>query len=105
MRTGQEGCPSEDVHQPEDHLEFVGSVGAGDRARGVQHRPGRGGHQPGQSGAQDPAGRRFSGMERSVCTSHFSSLLQRQLLIHTYQNSQALNVCVVFSVKKCFVVR
>ncbi len=96
LRTCQEGCPSEDVLQPEDHLEFVGSVGAGDRARGVQHRPGHGGHLPGESGAQDPAGRRFSGMERSVCTSHFSSLLQHKQLIRIYQNSQALKVCAVF---------
>lgn len=96
LRTGQEGCPSEDVLQPEDHLEFVGSVGAGDRARGVQHRPGHSGHLPGESGAQDPAGRRFSGMERSVCTSHFSSLLQHKQLVRIYQNSQALKVCSVF---------
>lgn len=35
------------MQQSEDHLEFVVSVGYGDRARGVQHRPGRGGHLPG----------------------------------------------------------
>lgn len=65
--------------QPEDHLESAGAVGAGDRARGVQHRAGRGGHQPGKSAAQDPAGRRFSGMERSVCTSHFYLIFSTQI--------------------------
>lgn len=35
------------MQQSEDHLEFVVSVGSGDRTRGVQRRSGRGGHLAG----------------------------------------------------------
>lgn len=67
--------PRQHVRQSEDHLQSAAAVGAGDRARRVQHRAGDRGTLPGATRLQAAARRRVSGLERGVRTLRISFIL------------------------------
>lgn len=74
LSSSQEQCPIEDVYQPEDHLESVGSLCVGDRAGYLQHRLGCGGHKSGTARPEDAARGCVSAVERDVCMFKFCVL-------------------------------